>query len=480
MFGGGAIAFKNINIENGKYLLNDLNLFIVDGGKHFIKDNSIIIYPQNSCITITYNKPINIKAAKVFKSNLFIIILVLSYLLAFKLCDYLADFKTIYKKSRIDIIFLTTFFILLFLPMSHINNDISSIEENRTLAKWHPLINKDNEINSKFGKNFNDWFNDRFFMRKFSINLYNKIVTLGNIFENEKCVAILDKKFFYYKPQLFGTYQHLSREELESDTENLDKLNLFCKKHNIRLYLIIVPQKVNIYNEYIITKTNSKIPVGKQYKAIFKQHGINYIYPYEDLIKEKKENKEVLYYKSDTHLTDYGMYTVLLSFTKAAKKDFPLLTAFDINDFPYKLTEYVSPKYDIINNFIGDMNTASVNNKKYLEKIYKDYYIYPNKLNKIKDSNFNELKTINPKKSYKAFTIGSSYSDKFFKMLSPCLKSTYKIEQNNFREFDYNYNKLEAKILQENPDMLILIFNEGDAHYYLSTMYNNWEQKNDF
>lgn len=82
--------------------------------------------------------------------------------------------KNIDKQSRIDIIFLTIFFTFLFIPMSKINQDEISSQENRMLAKWQPLINEDREINYNFGKDFNEWFNDRFYLRNNMLYLYYK------------------------------------------------------------------------------------------------------------------------------------------------------------------------------------------------------------------------------------------------------------------------------------------------------------------
>lgn len=109
-----------------------------------------------------------------FNFEPFTIILVLTYLLAYKLSDYVANFNTIKEKSKTEIIFLCIFFIFLFIPMSHINQDEISKQEKRTLAKWEPFIEKGNNINYNFGKNFNNWFNDRF-------NLRTKLIALNNI-----------------------------------------------------------------------------------------------------------------------------------------------------------------------------------------------------------------------------------------------------------------------------------------------------------
>ena len=67
------------------------------------------------------------KTSAHFEFEIFTIILVLSFLFFYKITDYIADFKTIREKSRIDIIFLTIFFVFLFIPMSHVNQDEKSV-----------------------------------------------------------------------------------------------------------------------------------------------------------------------------------------------------------------------------------------------------------------------------------------------------------------------------------------------------------------
>lgn len=80
------------------------------------------------------------------------IITVISFLVLWKIVNYISNFKTIKQASRLDIIFLTLFFIILFIPMSHISKKDISTQENRTLTKWRGLIKPNGEINFEFGK----------------------------------------------------------------------------------------------------------------------------------------------------------------------------------------------------------------------------------------------------------------------------------------------------------------------------------------
>ena len=71
---------------------------------------------------------------------LLITLFTLFFLLYFKILAWLMKLKWVQNKSRIDIVFLTVFFILLFVPMLHISDAEKSEQENRMLAKYTPLI----------------------------------------------------------------------------------------------------------------------------------------------------------------------------------------------------------------------------------------------------------------------------------------------------------------------------------------------------
>ena len=81
----------------------------------------------------------------------FVIIATAYFLVTYKLLKYLSRFKIEQHHSRIDIVFLVSFFILLFVPMLHISDAEKSEQENRMLAKYTPLIDYRGGGNIKFG-----------------------------------------------------------------------------------------------------------------------------------------------------------------------------------------------------------------------------------------------------------------------------------------------------------------------------------------
>ena len=190
---------------------------------------------------LTYNKPLNIRTSVKFDIKILLIIMILTFLLAYKLTDYAANFNTIQNESRIEIIFLAVFFIFLFIPMSHINQDEISINENRYLAKWRPFINKEGEINCNFFKNYNNWFNDRFNLRQFFTDVHTNI-TLK--LTNKAKQVFIDKNGFSYIDFELNHYQlrHINKQDYDA----LKKFYEYLNNRNIELYVILTPYKGNI------------------------------------------------------------------------------------------------------------------------------------------------------------------------------------------------------------------------------------------
>ena len=107
-----------------------------------------------------------------------------------KLVDFIAIFKSIKNKPRIEILFLAIIIIMLFLPMCHIDKKDKSRSENRTLAKYKPFI-QDNKINYNYGRDFDNWFNDRFFLRKPVVKAY----ALNLLLHKPKILVVCVSKF---------------------------------------------------------------------------------------------------------------------------------------------------------------------------------------------------------------------------------------------------------------------------------------------
>lgn len=270
---------------------------------------------------------INNNSKLIFYGYPFLIIIICGYLIVLKITSYLADFKNIKQHSRIEIIFLTLFFIMLFIPMSNINKDKISEKENRTLATWKPFI-INNQINYNFGKDFDDWFNDRFATKYILTDLNNLSLFLNRSWQTNKVIKGRDGWLFFKRCGSIRNFQNLdlfSKEELEEITQYIESIDNYCKKRNKKFYFVITPDKNKIYGEfypYSIKKTNpdSKSRAFQLIKYLEENTSIKVIYPYEALHKEKSKNKP-LYFKTDTHWNELGAYVAYKEIMKVINSD---------------------------------------------------------------------------------------------------------------------------------------------------------------
>jgi len=397
--------------------------------------------------------------------HLFSIILILGYLFSLKLTSYLADFKNIENQSRIEIIFLAIFFVMLFIPMSHIKKDKISGLENRTLAKWHPLIKKDGKLNLNFGKDYDNWFNDRFALRFELVNLAN-FPRAAN-----KLVRTGDGSIYDKQNRLMYTGYHLTYKiddkETDAAIKNLDLFDKFCKDNNISLYVLIVPYSADINYENVpyIDKAQ-KIENQKIIKKIQSKTVANVIYPLEKL--QKLQKSDYAYFKTEHHWTDTGAYTGYRDLMNAIQKDYPDIKAVKLEDYNKSYSKMVradfSREYDIGQTFQHNFHFLKAFDKKILTTEYP-YYEHKNK--NLLDLQVVDIPYHKGKITYypqgndlRAIEIGSSMNENLLGFTQYTFKNLKYIRTNTPKSIDENdaykiikYYKKE--ILDYKPDIII-------------------------
>lgn len=431
----------------------------------------MILKPDNDSTIITLNYPQTLQLTTTinFDFKIFVIILILTYLLTYKLTDYVADFKTVQNKSRIDIAFLTVFFVFLFVPMSHIINDDVSHQENRLLTKWQPLIKENNEINFDFGKNFNDWFSDRFNLRDSFIKTYLKIKYFLSSNYAEVPLGYLYKSngwMFYNQNQSDTNYPFtpLSQEELEKYTNNIKQLIRYCDNNEIKLYMIVFPTKEFLYQEHDIIHANIEKEKTKDLvEKIKKELGFEIIYPIEELDALKKS--DYVFYKTDHHSTDSASFLVYKLLMKKIAKDFPDIQITTENDFKISYNNLTRWDWNRLYTKGSNYARAKIKDNKLLQTKYKYYdYKYPENIEII--GHPPHYMHINNTQKYKAFLIGNSFVENITYFLNTSFK---RIEKYRFNT-DFNLPKRNAPlditgyiplIEQQKPDMLIIILSTG-------------------
>lgn len=408
-----------------------------------------------------------------FDFYIFVIIAIISYLGGLKLTDYLADFKDIRHQSRIEIIFLTVFFILLFIPMSHLNKADKSYRENRALAEYKPLFMKNCKINFDYGKNFNNYFNDRFFGRNYLINLciLNKSIlssdyyVAGNTYLNKKNNYMFTYNIFEGN----DNWNIPDKEEIRKYKYTLNKLNNYFENTNKNWYILVIPTREKALpkyqNEKLINFSKLKykfihaLPEMREYN--------NIIYPINDILKY--DGNEILYYKTDHHYTDLGAEFFAKRFFDNLNKKYP-----SIKEYPISIYSTDKHPHGTWGDapFNGSLyNRLNLNNEKIFDveykfielgdniKIYKDDKIY-----KIVYKNRNN---VNPQKIY---LIGDSFVHSMGKVMALSFKDVI-VRRDNIKKHELFFDVLKDDIEKENPDIVLFVYTSPHMNRFLKTFF---------
>lgn len=393
---------------------------------------------------------------------LMVITTVLSFLFLYKLFDYIANFKTIENKSRVDISFLFIFFVWLFVPMSHILKGNYCCLEHRPRNEWHNLI-QDKQINYEFGKNFNDWFNDRFCLRDDLVRFWNQCSIL---LVHKNSQGFIDGDWLY-------KYDDNKNDITVDDLNALIKLNSFCNLHGIKLYVLIVPSKNDVYVSKKINVLNNKF--NENFLELLNQYNnkINIVYPYNQLVENK--NKEYMYFKTEHHWTDNGAFIGYSELMKVIKKDFPNITTQTLNDYNYFENDLVRANFQ--RGFrVGTTCSALCIPKKQSKKYHKTPYKY------FRHKSFNKLScstediSMHTRKeyyyplgsNYRVVLLGSSQNENLCEFIPFTFKHVKRIRNIFVKDIDggewwkiMKYYKKE--ILEYKPDILVFCITTENA-----------------
>ena len=447
-----------IVLKDGTWKLDDLSSYRGIGANIEIKNNFISITPEQSEFEVIYDKILaGVKGDVKFDVCAFITILILTYLLSLQITNYLADFKDIQHQSRIEIIFLLVISILIVLPAGFVNREQGIVKyENRVLKELAPIINQNGAFNYNFGKDFEAWFNDRFFLRDEFLALYKfiNIYLSGNMVQLNNTYFYKDSGEMYRVPNQ-DSFKSYTNEEIKTLSSHIKYLKQYCYKHNIKMYILITPNK----NEFLCDKSTilKQCPFSKKTQQFFSiaGNGYNVISPMQSL----KTSKEDVYLRSDTHMTDIGSYIMYLDLINAINHDFPDIKPTPLNDFNISYNSLTRINWDRIyrpgnldygfSDLYKDMNNISYPyfDYKYLDKIlinkghpYMDYS--------------------NPAGKYRIFIFGDSFSETLSFFLDTNFKTIKKVRYQPLNEDKITfYEQLLENFPKEKNDIFILIFN---------------------
>lgn len=234
-------------------------------------------------------------------------IVLLGYLSLSKLLLLKNGTRTPY--ANVTLIALVAFTVLL--PTSNIDTkSVKSDIENRNLAVYKPLTTN-GIINSDYGKSFENWFNDRFYLR----NKFEKINTftyykLNHLFMKNRDYRLND--WIWWQGGDYASFDKNLLEKLVADAISLK--NQWNAKN---LILLVYPSKSEIYCEYTLQTRCEKGShiLFEQIQQRLKSLNITdpniklfNISPY---LEKHKKGSDLLFFLDEHHMTQYGNQIVI-------------------------------------------------------------------------------------------------------------------------------------------------------------------------
>lgn len=167
-----------------------------------------------------------------------------------------------------------------------------------------------------------DGFTDGLFLKKEMVNFnagLTRWLTGDTYMESTKVLLGKEKWLFYRLEEVLKDYKgtnHFTEDELQDIEENLtDVRDYLEKKKGIRFIAMGIPDKENIYPEYMpdtMPKIRQESRGDKLAEFLQGSTDLTYIYPKEELLKAKE--KYEIYYKTDTHWNQLGAFVGLQVF----------------------------------------------------------------------------------------------------------------------------------------------------------------------
>ncbi|MBQ9201561.1 MAG: hypothetical protein IJ154_04240 [Bacteroidales bacterium] len=332
----GQVVLKDISIGHHTVTKEDWGMIIphdIDSVRMLGAETGAKLYSRRDDPFIAFQKPFDIHAAHSGLSGEKVFLLLIIAALLYASCWLLLSFLFRQSPRTENVLFLLLFASMILLPASHINRAETNPAENRKLAAF-PQFTRQGRINRGFGRDFDTWFNDRFFLRQPLVRNYNRINRKLTSKVQNKHIVIGQKGWTFAKDDSrngFANYQNTSvytNEELKILADYLQATDDWCRARGKHFYFVIPPDKNKIYDEFYPRwvgkiKPESESRTNKLVDYIGRHTTVQPLYLREAVLKGKTEYDGLLYYKNDRHWTDPGAYIGYREMWKIISKDYP-------------------------------------------------------------------------------------------------------------------------------------------------------------
>lgn len=219
---------------------------------------------------------------------------------------------------------------------THLLPDITSAENKRKLkfSDVDTLPLRSNPVKLE------NYLTEEISIRNRMIRLYNHL----NIFvfrsSPVSIKAIVGKNGWYFMSgqelRTFSGTELFTGQELTDFKNELLLRKQFVENHGAKFLFAIVPNKPNVYPEYMpdhIIKASDK-GYGRQLLEFLQKNDVPVIDLYTSLQEAKPMGE--LYYRTDNHWNDLGAFVAANTILKEVRKSFPNVTPLDTSDYPIK------------------------------------------------------------------------------------------------------------------------------------------------
>ncbi|TGL90241.1 alginate biosynthesis protein [Leptospira congkakensis] len=181
-----------------------------------------------------------------------------------------------------------------------------------------------------------NYFERKFPLRNWLIQKYNYFVWFVlDSSPKRRVVKGNDNWIFVFLGNngLGGRDSSFDEKEFWEYRHGLDRINNFCVKNHIHFYTAVVPEKFNIYSEYLKPQHNATIKRDKYFR-IYADTVLNLrktVFFHKELFEAKAENQ--VYYKTDTHWNNKGAFLASKKLISVINRDFPSVPNLSERDF---------------------------------------------------------------------------------------------------------------------------------------------------
>ncbi len=460
----GVVEISDLKI-NGKSL--DLNNFnkSADVESFVVKNGKMIITSNKHDPYIVYKDIINANGSLSINYPIFIILLCFWLALSWVLVSFVSN-----KNNKTDAIFVLLFGILICIPMLHISNAEKSEQENRMLAK-SPDLFVDDDINNKYGTQFNDWFNDRFFGRNLAMNI--DTTTKYAFLSNKYCMknnCLINKDFIKNFDRENPKRNIPDIEEIQKDKHALINLSNFCRDNKIKCYFLSVPER-----ELFLPDADTLPQPYFTYSSVLSDNlKDNKNSVFLDITSQllSANKAEPVFFKTDHHWTDYGAWIGYKAVADRLKQDAKITLSTDESFYRISRNKMVRAEYQREYTYGSLCQQMNMSWTCPLSYEYK-YFDLPNGTKIMRNNSPKELfaKYTNPDGNYgDIIIIGNSMTENIVQFFAHDFKHVYKYRANNYDGKDLNMSRWEKDILKIKPRVLLFVIDSS----FLNHLKNMW------